>query len=143
MFGQAVTLMVISVAAACGTFFFHPRAPALYAIQEPVRDDEVTLGQIQERWQGDVLWLDARPRDQFAEAHVPAAELLNEQDFDNLLFDLLPKLQSNTKPVIIYCSGERCEASRKVREKLLQIVPIEQCYVLRGGWKALQAARRN
>lgn len=141
MFGQVVALILISAAAACGTFFFHPRAPALYAIQEPVREDEVTLAQIKERWQGDVLWLDARPRDQFEGAHVPGADLLNEQEFDNLLFDLLGKLQTNTKPVVIYCSSERCDASRKVREKLLQVVPIEECYMLKGGWKSWQAAQ--
>jgi rhodanese-related sulfurtransferase len=138
---QALLLLLLAGSAAVGAFYLHPRAPALYAVEEPLRDDEVTLAQIQERWQGNVLWLDARPREQFEAAHIPGALLLNEQDFDNQLFELLETLQTNSKPVVIYCGSERCDASRKIRAKLLERVPIDDCSVLKGGWPAWQAAK--
>lgn len=140
-FTQALVLLLLAGVAAGGAFYVHPRAPALYAVQEPLRDDEVTVAQILERWQGDVLWLDARPRDQFDQGHVPGAALLNEPQFDELMLAVLDTLQTNTKPVIIYCGGETCEASRKIREKLLQIVSLDECYILKGGWPAWTAAQ--
>lgn len=138
---QALLLLLLSAGAAVGAFYFHPRAPALYAFEEPARDDEVTLAQIRERWKGDVLWLDARPNDQFDRGHVPGAALLNEQHFDEQVLAMLDTLQTNTKPVIIYCGGEKCEASRKMRGKLLQIVSLDECYVLKGGWPAWKTAQ--
>jgi rhodanese-related sulfurtransferase len=108
---------------------------------EPLRSDEVGLKEINERWKGDVVWLDARPRDQFNLAHVPGARLLNEQDFDNQLLEMLDILQTTTKPVILYCGGQKCEASRHVREKLLTMVPLENCFVLKGGWPAWLAGQ--
>ncbi len=136
---QAVVLVALAASAAVGAYHFHPRAPALYAVEEPPKKDEVTLKQIQEKWQGQVVWLDARPQDQYDKGHIPEARLLNEQAFDQQLLAMLDVLQTTTKPVIIYCGGERCDASRKMREKLLQMVPIEDCYVLKGGWPAWQA----
>ena len=138
---EAALLLLLAATGAVGSYFWHPAAPPLYAVQEPPREDEVTVEQIRERWRDDVLWLDARPRDQYDKAHVPGALPLNEQEFDELLLGLLDRLQTNTKPVVIYCGGARCEASRKVRERLLEVVSIDQCRILKGGWPAWTAAR--
>ena len=138
---QSVILLSVAAGAAWATFQWHPRAPALYALQEPLRDDEVTVQQIQEQWKGQVLWLDARPRDQYYKEHVPGALMLNEQEFDAQLFELLGTLQTNTKPIIIYCSGQRCEASRNVREKLVPLISGAEAFILKGGWPAWKAAQ--
>ncbi|HBJ86038.1 MAG TPA: hypothetical protein DDZ88_19665 [Verrucomicrobiales bacterium] len=137
---QALILLLLAVAAAWGTHAWHPRAPALYLVQEPLRDDEVSMQAVQERWKGDVLWIDARIQEQFEAGHVPGALLLNEQKFDEQLFGHLDTLQSNTKPVIIYCSAAKCEASRHVLERLKQTLPVENVFVLKGGWQAWKAA---
>ena len=137
---QALILLLLAVAAAWGTHAWHPRAPALYLVQEPLRDDEVSMQAIQERWKGDVLWIDARIQEQFDAGHVPGALLLNEQKFDEQLFGHLDTLQANTKPVIIYCSAAKCEASRHVLERLKQTLPVENVFVLKGGWQAWKAA---
>ena len=136
---QALILLLLAVAAAWGTHAWHPRAPALYLVQEPLRDDEVSMQAIQERWKGDVLWIDARIQEQFDVGHVPGALLLNEQKFDEQLFGHLDTLQANTKPVIIYCSAAKCEASRHVLERLKQTLPVENVFVLKGGWQAWKA----
>lgn len=140
---QALLLLLLSAAAAWATHQWHPRAPALYLIQEPLRNDEVSMQTIEERWKGDVLWIDARPQEQYDAAHVPAALLLNEQKFEEQLFSYLDTLQSNTKPIIFYCSAAKCEASRTVMERLKQMLPIENAFILKGGWPAWQQASKK
>lgn len=135
---QAGVLLLLAAAAAWATHEWHPRAPALHLIQEPLRNDEVSMEVIAERWQGRVLWIDARPQEQYEAGHVPDALLLNEQKFDDQLFNYLDTLQTNTKPIVIYCSGAKCEASRHVLERLKQTLPIENAFVLKGGWNAWQ-----
>jgi rhodanese-related sulfurtransferase len=137
---QALILFFIAVAAAFGTHAWHPRAPALYLVQEPLRDDEVSMQTIQEMWKGDVLWIDARVQEQFDAGHVPGALLLNEQKFEEQLVGYLDTLQTNNKPIVVYCSAAKCDASRHVLERLKQLLPIENAFVLKGGWKAWQAA---
>ncbi len=138
---QAFVLSVLAAVAATAAFQLHPRAPALYLVQEPLKADEVGLKEIQERWKGDVIWLDARPREQFDAGHIPGARVLNEQEFDTQLLEMLDTLQAATKPIIIYCGGQKCEASRHVREKLLTMVPVDECFILKGGWPAWKAGQ--
>lgn len=139
---QAVVLLFLASAAAWATHLWHPRAPALHLVQEPLRADEVSMQAIQERWKGGVLWIDARPQEQFDAGHVPGALLLNEQKFEEQLVGHLEALQTNQKPIVVYCSAAKCDASRHVLERLRQLLPIENAFVLKGGWKAWQAARK-
>jgi 3-mercaptopyruvate sulfurtransferase SseA len=138
--GQALVLVALSVTAAVATHFLHPMAPAWYLVEAPLKDDEVTLERVNGEFAGQVLWLDARPEEQFNAGHIPGARLLNEQGFDGQLFELIEGLQTNLLPVVIYCGGEKCEASRKVKERLLSSFPLENVWVLKGGWKAWEAA---
>lgn len=140
---QASLITLLAVVVAATVYPLHPRAPAFYAVQEPLKADEVGLQEIQERWKGAVIWLDARPKEQFEAAHIPGARLLNEQDFDTQLLDMLETLQTASQPIIIYCGGQKCEASRHVREKLLSMVPLDDCFILKGGWPAWQAAQNH
>lgn len=140
---QATVILALAATAAWATHAWHPRAPALYLVQEPLRNDEVSMQVIQERWQGDVLWIDARIQEQYDAEHVPGAVLLNEQHFDEQLFGLLDTLQTNKKPIILYCNAAKCDASRKILEHLKQMLPIENAFVLKGGWNAWQEAAKK
>lgn len=133
---QATILMLLVATAAWATHAWHPRAPALYLVEEPLRDDEVSMQVIQQRWKGKVLWIDARLKEQYDEEHIPGAVLLNEQHFEEQLFGLLDTLQTNTKPIILYCNAAKCDASRKILERLKQTLSIENAFVLKGGWSA-------
>jgi rhodanese-related sulfurtransferase len=135
---QVLVLLGLTAAAATLTHFFHPRAPAWYAVSEPMRDEDVTLEAVGARWKNDVQWIDARPREQYQAAHAKDALLINEQEADSLLADAMEALTTTKKPIVIYCSSDSCEAARKVRKYILERVPLEQIYVLRGGWKALE-----
>jgi rhodanese-related sulfurtransferase len=137
---QATVLTLLAATAAWATYAWHPRAPALYLVQEPLRDDEVSMQVIQERWQGQVLWIDARIQEQYDAGHIPGALLLNEQHFEEQLFTYLDILQTNTKPIILYCGAARCDASRKILERLKQTLPVENAFVLKGGWNAWKEA---
>jgi rhodanese-related sulfurtransferase len=137
---QATILLFLAAAAAWATHLWHPRAPALYLVQEPLRNDEVSMQVIEERWKGDVLWIDARVQEQFDEGHIPGALLLNEQKFEQQLVTYLDVLQTNSKPIVVYCNAAKCEASRNVLERMKQVLPIENAFVLKGGWKAWRQA---
>ena len=142
MIRQALLLIALSIVGAVGTHLLHPRAPSWYLSGEPLNEDEVSMAVIAEKWKGDVFWIDARIASQFEQEHVPGAVSLNEQNFHQALFDQIQTLQDLQKPVIIYCDSEKCDASRKVREQLLQRVPLENIFILKGGWQAWQQARK-
>ncbi len=139
---QAGVLVCLSALAAWAAHEFHPRAPSLHAVAVPMSRHEVTVQQVRERWGDRVIWLDARPREQYLAEHIPGARLLNEQEFEVQLLELLQDLERADRPVIIYCSGQRCEASRHVRERLVASVPLDDCYILHGGWPAWKASRQ-
>lgn len=139
MLTQAGIILGFTLAAATGTHFFHPRAPHWNEQQEPLAADEVTVKIVQEKWSGGVTWVDARPREDYEKAHIPGALLLNEQEADALLFDHIEKLQDSTKPLVVYCDGHACQASRKMAKYLRERLPGAEIYVLRGGWEAWEA----
>jgi 3-mercaptopyruvate sulfurtransferase SseA len=143
MIREAALLVALTFLAASATHWLHPRAPAWYLSAEKLAEGEVNLPLIQEKWKGDVLWIDARTEERYKVAHIPGALLLNEQSFDQQLFDLIETLQSNVKPVIVYCDAQKCEASKKVRIALTERVGLSDVWVLHGGWPAWQAAQRD
>ena len=140
---QSVLLLLLASAAAWATHTWHPRAPALHLAHEPLGRDQISMELIEERWKGDVLWIDARPQEHYDAGHVPGAVLLNEQQFDEQLFGLLDTLQTNTKAIVIYCSAARCDASRQILTRLRQTLPVENAFVLKGGWRAWEAYRKQ
>ena len=137
---QALLLLFLTALAAVGTQYLHPRAPQWYLSEEPLKKDEVTLQMVGDKWQGHVLWIDARIRSQYEAGHVPSALSLNEEELDTQLTELFPLLQDNTKPVVVYCGSEACHASRKMADYLRERLPTEEIYVLRGGWSAWSSA---
>ena len=139
---EALAIMMLAVLGGAATHWLHPRAPTWYLTEAPLAEDEVSMAVIKERWKGDVLWIDARISEQFDLEHVPGAISLNEQNFDSMLFDHLEKLQDNAKPVILYCGTEKCQSSRKIKEALLERLPLENVFVLKGGWQAWRQATK-
>ncbi len=140
MIRNAFILLLLTAAAATATYRLHPRAPMLYQMLEPLREDEVTLADVEKRWNGDVLWIDARLRELYQKDHIPGALLLNEQELGTLITENIEKLQDNRKPVVVYCDGKACHASRKIREYLVEHMAMTDAWVLSGGWPAWQAA---
>jgi prepilin-type processing-associated H-X9-DG protein len=52
------------------------------------------------------------------------------------MFEHFAVLQDNKKPIVLYCDGHACQASRKMAAYLRERLPGSVIYVLRGGWEA-------
>ncbi len=100
-----------------------------------VEKDEVTIEQARQ-WGEGVLWVDARPDDQYARQHVPNALSLNEDRWDELLPQFLQTWAPNRR-VIVYCSSQSCAASHEVARRLREEAGLPGVFVLHGGWEAL------
>jgi rhodanese-related sulfurtransferase len=94
----------------------------------------VTVAQAR-AWGENVIWVDARPDDEFARDHVPGALSLNEDRWNELLPPFLAAW-SPGKRVVIYCSAESCDLAREVAERLRKEAQISDVFVLEGGWEA-------
>ena len=86
-------------------------------------------------WGGNVIWVDARPDDEFARDHVPGAVSLNEDRWTELLPQFLAVWSPGTK-VVVYCSSLSCNASREVARRLRREAQLPDVFVLEGGWEA-------
>ena len=93
----------------------------------------VSLAQA-ESWDERVLWLDARPEEQFARGHVPGALPLNEDHWDEQLRMMLTAWSPERK-VVVYCSRQSCNTSHEVAERLRKEAGLKNVYVLEGGWE--------
>jgi len=134
---QAGVMAVLSVGAGFVSYHWHPQAPALYLYMEArAGDGEVALLKVRE-WEaaGGVLWVDARVRSEYEKGHVPGAVLLNEQEWESLMFEAVEIFSRNEKPVVIYCDAQRCDASHRLAEKLRDLGQSD-VWVLAGGWQA-------
>lgn len=105
--------------------------------QSPVRASEMVTVEQARAWGDNVIWIDARPEEDFARGHVPNAISLNEDRYS----ELLPQFQaiwSPDKKVVVYCSEQSCNASRQVAERLRKSTepPMHNVFVLEGGWDA-------
>jgi rhodanese-related sulfurtransferase len=94
----------------------------------------VTLDQAR-TWGGNLIWVDARPDEEFARDHVPGAQSLNEDRWNELLPQFLA-VWSPGRKVVVYCSAESCDLAREVAERLRKEAQIPDVFVLEGGWEA-------
>lgn len=124
---QAVALAGLATLPAAGAWMIGPKPPAAVARQD---------GMIEPRRAADlaaiVLWVDARQRREFDQAHVPGALLLNEDEWDALLPAVLQQWTPD-RQVVVYCDGGACQASREVAARLRD-AGLSPVSVLRGGW---------
>ena len=77
------------------------------------------------------ILLDARPPDEFASGHIPAARNLPVARFAEEFPRLTPALDGNAM-IIVYCRGSSCEDSQLLAEKL-HLGGLRIILVYRGG----------
>jgi len=137
---QVLALLALSMAGGLATRLWHPYAPVPRTSSEFAGEGEVLVADaLRAHGEGQVVWIDARPRAEFDKDHAPGAYLLNEAEWDDLLWESGPELMEIAdKRFVIYCGNEDCQASKKVAEKMRErgFVGV---LVLKGGWPALQA----
>jgi rhodanese-related sulfurtransferase len=128
---QASFILLVALIPASLTAAFHPRRPPWS--HETLAPGEEMLSTVL-AWRENVLWVDARPIEEYELEHVPGALPLNLENWDQLF----PKFLDQWVPgqrVVVYCSAATCELSHEVAERLRKnsISPVS---VLKGGWEA-------
>ncbi len=126
---QALVLLLLAAPVAVLSALLHPRPPSW---QENVLEPGEVGLQTALSWEN-AIWLDARSRADYEEAHIPGALLLNEDEWEGLFFDFLSEWNPDQK-VVVYCGGSRCQASTQVAERLREDLDTKNIYVLKGGW---------
>jgi rhodanese-related sulfurtransferase len=103
-------------------------------------DHSILLSEISESKER-VLWVDARSEKDFGQKHIPSAVRLTEDDWNELLPELLKAWEPDSM-VVVYCSSHKCHASEEVAKRLREEVGLKPVFVLRGGWEAWKGAQR-
>ena len=103
--------------------------------RSPIPPSEMVSLDQARSWAGNVIWVDARPDDEFAREHVPGALSLNEDRWNELLPQFLAAW-SPGKKVVVYCSAQSCDLAREVTERLRKEAQVPEVFVLEGGWEA-------
>ena len=103
--------------------------------RSPILPSEMVSVDQARSWGGNVIWVDARPDDEFARDHVPGALSLNEDRWNELLPQFLAAW-SPGKKVVVYCSAQSCDLAREVTERLRKEAQVPDVFVLEGGWEA-------
>lgn len=85
----------------------------------------------------DVIFIDARSTEAFADGHIPGAMSLPYDPFATDLSERIARLPSD-KTFIIYCDGVGCPLSSDLAQ-LMRLDGVKRVFVLSeglGGWKA-------
>jgi len=135
---QAALLLALALVPALLTAWLHPKRPAWSWTRPTVT--ELPLADA-ERLTPPVIWLDARPDEEYAAQHVPGALSLNEDRWEELLPKFMAVWQQGAR-VVVYCDSQRCDASRAVAVRLRHELRIDNVFVLQGGWTAWREAHK-
>ena len=93
-------------------------------------------------WGGNVLWVDARPTEDFEHDHVPGAVSLNEDRWGEALAQFLAKDWSPEKKIVVYCSAASCNLAEDVARRLREEAKLpNEIRILKGGWEAWLAQK--
>lgn len=138
---QTSVILGISLVAATLTALFHPKRPPWFSIEDPA-SERWNLSVIEAKQlmaDGDeLLWIDARGNEAYKEGHYPGAILLNTDNWGDLMFQNLDRLQSAMgEPVVVYCDGKGCDKSKEVAERLRELLGLDPVYILKGDWKEM------
>ena len=92
-------------------------------------------------WGDIVIWVDARPDNEYEENHIPGAISLNEDRWNELLPQFLGQW-SPDKKVVVYCSTKSCNLAGDVARRLREEAQLNGVFVLEGGWEEWLKDRR-
>jgi len=109
--------------------------------QSPIPASELVTVDQARSWGDIVIWVDARPDNEFERDHIPGAILLNEDRWTELLPQFLGQW-SPEKKVVVYCSAQSCNASREVAKRLREEAQLKDVFVLDGGWEEWLNSKR-
>ena len=99
----------------------------------------INLGQAYALFQdGKVLFIDARPADEYAEIHIPKALNLPPKMLKNQAAEKMAGIAKD-REIVVYCGQASCNLALKVAEKL-QALGFTRVKAFMGGWRAWDEA---
>ena len=105
--------------------------------QSRVAESDLVSVDVARGWGADVLWVDARPVDEFERGHIPDAVSLSEDRWGEALSEFLAKQWSPGKRIVVYCSAASCNLAEDVARRLRDEAKLpNEIRILKGGWEA-------
>jgi len=128
---QALLLMALAVVPAVGeAIYFREKV----SWKSRIAASEIVDLDLARSWGDTVIWVDARPDEEFQHDHIPGAILLNEDRWNELLPQFLMQWAPEKK-VVVYCSTKSCNLAGDVARRLREEAQLKQVFVLEGGWE--------
>ena len=113
-------------------FYFRDKMPWQSRVAESDFVDVTTA----RTWGDNVLWVDARPGDEFDRDHVPGAISLNEDRWSEGLSQFLASQWSPEKKIVVYCGAASCNLAEDVARRLREEAKLpNEIRILKGGWE--------
>ena len=128
---QALLLIVVALLPAAGeAVYFRDKI----SWRSRIPASEIVDLDLVRSWGPNVMWIDARPDNEYEQGHIPNAILLNEDRWNELLPPFLGQW-SPDKKVVVYCSTKSCNLAGDVARRLRQEAQLKDVFVLEGGWE--------
>jgi rhodanese-related sulfurtransferase len=139
LFRQSAVLLALALLpAAAEALYLRDKIPWNARVAESdLVDVETARG-----WGANVIWIDARPEDEFERDHIPGAVSLNEDRWSQGLAQFLGKDWLPEKKIVVYCSAASCNLAEDVARRLRKEAKLpNEIRILKGGWEAWQAKK--
>jgi rhodanese-related sulfurtransferase len=88
--------------------------------------------------QGQALFIDARPVDEYSELHIPQAVNITPEMLENGWADKMTAFAKD-REIVVYCSQVSCDLAMRVAEKL-QALGFSRVMAFEGGFRAWDEA---
>jgi len=141
VFRESFLLLVLTGGLAYGAYlFFGSVNQPITCHPTEIRAGQVCLKTVLDDWEGNTLWVDARPRLRWETTTVQGAVLLTDdpkENWDDLLAESFERL-ATADQVVVFCAKRGCNASETVARLIRETGLAEEVYVLYGGWPALK-----
>ncbi len=88
----------------------------------------INLESAKEMYDREIIFIDARDEEEFAEGHIKGAILAPSTP------ELVQLFPDRSSAIVTYCSGGDCDVSQELAEELMYDWEYERIFVYLGGW---------
>jgi rhodanese-related sulfurtransferase len=136
--GQALLLIALAVVPTIGEAIVF-RQKISWRSRIPA--SEIVDVDLVRSWGSSVIWVDARPDNEYQADHIPNAISLNEDRWNEQLPQFLAQW-SPDKKVVVYCSAKSCNLAGDAARRLREEAQLKNVFVLEGGWEEWLKSKR-